>query len=155
MSVGGIGRNELSVFFREEFGGLGCLRVVVRVGVVVGWLVVFVGFVSRMVGVVFFRGWFFEWEDVVVMVVGRGCVGRRFLEWGVVVVVMMVEMVFVGGCLFGWGVIVVGVFVCEKGLSGWRVSVITEVGVVVTDECLVELSSVVIIVFGVVFEGRI
>lgn len=127
---------------------------VARVGAVVGWLVAPVGFVSRMVGAAFPRGWPSEWEDVVAMAAGRGCVGRRPSEWGVPAVAMMAEMVFVGGCPSGWGVIAVGASVCEKGPSEWRVSVTTEAGAAATDECLVELSSAVTIVLGVVPEGR-
>lgn len=146
--AGGTGRDELPAPFREEPGGLGGLRVVVRAGAVVGRLVAPGGFVSRMVG----AAWPGErpsgLEDVVVVATGAGLVDRELSEWGAVTVAAMLEMVCAGGCPSVRGVgVFMGAAACEGGPSGLGVSITTEVR-------LVELWGAVTMVPGGVPEGR-
>lgn len=113
----------------------------------VGRLVAPVGFVSRMVGADSPGGWLSEWEDVVAMATGGEPVGRGLSGWRTVAVTMIVEMVFVGGCPSGWDVAVAMVAVACEGSSGGGLSVTTE-------ECVVQLWSVVTMVPGGLPEGR-
>lgn len=100
-TAGRTGRDELPAPLREEPGGLGGLRVLARVGAVLGRLVAAVGCVSRLVGPASSRGWPSEWEDVVAVAAGRGPGVRGPSAWRVVAVAIMVETVFVGGCPSG------------------------------------------------------